>query len=277
MYSVTPGYFAVMKIPLKRGRVFGKQDGPSTPRVALLSEAGAREEFPNEDPIGKQIQLGGRDDAKPWITIVGVVGDVRQYALDMAPRLAAYVLQSQDLSFGYSAVVRTSGDPVALENAVRGVFMAADPTLPVYQVRTMESYWGASFAERSFTLTLLGFFGALALGLAALGTYSVISYAVMLRRREMGIRIAVGAGRWHVVATVLRQGAGLGAVGLVVGFLLSLGLTRLLSSLLFEVRPMDAATTAAAAGVLVVVVWAASYFPARRAASMDPIQTLRNE
>lgn len=237
-YSVTASYFATMKIPLKSGRLFNKQDGPNTPPVALISEAGAREEFPNENPIGKQIQLGGRDEKKPWITIVGVVGDVRQYGLDIAPALAAYIVQPQDLSFGYSLVARTSGDPLKLEHAARAALLAVDPTLPVFQVRSMKSYLSSSLAERSFTLTLLAFFGALAIGLAAVGIYGVISYGVMLRTREVGIRMALGASRGDVLATVLRQGAMLTVVGLSMGLILAVGLTRLLASLLFEVRAL---------------------------------------
>jgi putative ABC transport system permease protein len=143
-YSVTPDYFKVMRIPLKRGRLFTAQDNAAASKVAVISEACAREQFPNRDSIGRQIQLGGRDDGKPWMTIVGIVGDVRQYGLDTASNIAAYIPQAQDLSFGYALVARTATDPLRLEKAARAAFLAEDPTLPVFQVQSMrnaDSLW----------------------------------------------------------------------------------------------------------------------------------------
>ena len=276
-YSVSPDYLRVMRIPILRGREFTNQDSASAPKVALISENCARQVFPNEDPIGKQIQLGGRDDKAPWTTIVGVVGDVRQFGLDQAPRLAAYVVQAQYLSRDFSLVARTSIDPKRMEAAARLAFLSVDPTLPVYRVQPMESYVASSLAERSFTLLLLGMFGGLALGLAAVGIYGLISYAVTLRTREMGIRMAFGAERSDVLAMVLRQGLALIGAGLAAGFVASLALTRLLSSLLFEVRPTDLATSSAVAVLLAAVALTASYLPARRAASVDPMIALRYE
>jgi putative ABC transport system permease protein len=233
--------------------------------------------FPNEDPIGKQIQLGGRDDTQPWTTIVGVVGDVRQYGLDRAPEMAAYVVESQNLSFSFTLVARTAIDPSRMEGAARAAFLAVDPRLPVYRVQSMESYVGSSLAQRSFTLVLLALFSGLALALASVGIYGLISYAVTLRTREMGIRMAFGAERRDVLAMVLRQGLALIGLGLGIGFLASLALTRLIASLLFEVRPNDLATTAAVAVLLAAVALMASYIPARRAASVDPMIALRYE
>jgi putative ABC transport system permease protein len=276
-YSVSPDYFRVMKIPLKRGRVFTDQDGANAPNVAVLSESCARRMFPNQDPIGKEIQLGGRDDSKPWIRIVGVVGDVRQYGLDKAPEMAAYIAQAQDMSFLFSMVARTSVDPRSLESAARAAFLAADPTLPVFRVQPLENYVASSLAQRRFTLALLGLFGGLALALAAVGIYGLISYTVTLRTREMGIRMAFGAERSDVLAMVLRQGLALTGLGLAVGFAASLALTRFLSSLLFEVRPTDLVTSAAVALLLAVIALFASYLPARRAASVDPMIALRYE
>jgi putative ABC transport system permease protein len=151
-YSVTPDYFKVMRIPLKRGRLFTAQDNAAASKVAVISEACAREQFPNRDSIGRQIQLGGRDDGKPWMTIVGIVGDVRQYGLDTASNIAAYIPQAQDLSFGYALVARTATDPLRLEKAARAAFLAEDPTLPVFQVQSMEGYLASSLAQRRFTL-----------------------------------------------------------------------------------------------------------------------------
>ncbi len=280
-YSVTPDYFRVMRIPLRRGRLFTEADGPTAPKVAIISETCAREQFPGEDAIGKQIQLGGRDERQPWATIVGVAGDVHQYGLEIKPNIAAYIAQSQDLSFGYSLVARTAADrrnaPRLMEGAVRAAFLAVDRTLPVYRVQPLESYSASALAERRFTLELIALFGALALALAAVGIYGVIAYAVTLRTREVGIRMALGAERRDVLLMVLRSGATLTGTGLAAGFLASLALTRLLASLLFDVRAIDLATSAAAAVVLSVVALLASYLPARRAASVDPMIALRYE
>ena len=276
-YSVSPDYFRVMKIPLKRGRVFTDQDGVNSPKVAIISENCARKMFPHEDPIGKEIQLGGRDDKKPWMTIVGVVGDIRQYGLDKAPDMEAYIAQAQNMSFLFSMVARTSIDPRNLEGAARAAFLAADPVLPVFRVRPLEEYVASSLAQRRFTLALLALFGGLALSLAAVGIYGLISYTVSLRTREVGIRMAFGAERSDVVAMVLRQGLALIGVGLACGFAASLALTRLLASLLFDVRPSDPTTSAAVALALAAVALAASYLPARRAASVDPMIALRYE
>jgi putative ABC transport system permease protein len=276
-YSVTPDYFRVMRISLKRGRLFTNRDIAAAPQAAVISETCAREQFPNRDPIGKQIQLGGRDDSKPWMTIVGIVGDVRQYGLDAASNIAAYIPQAQDLSFGYSLVARTSGDPRGLERAARAAFLAVDPTQPVFQVQPMETYLASSLAQRRFTLAMLALFGGLALALAAVGIYGVVSCAVTSRTREMGIRMALGAERRDVLAMVLRQAAVLACAGLAAGLAASLALTRFLSTLLFEVRTTDLATLATITVLLAAVALAASYLPARRAASVDPTVALRYE
>jgi putative ABC transport system permease protein len=276
-YSVTPDYFRVMRIPLKRGRVFTSQDIATAPKVAVISEACAREQFPNQDPIGEQIQLGGRDDAKPWMTIVGIVGDVRQYGLDTASNIAAYIPQAQNLSFPFSLVARTTTNPSGFERAVRGAFLAVDPTQPVFKLQSMESYLASSLAQRRFTLALLALFGGLAMALAAVGIYGVVSCAVTSRTREMGIRMALGAERRDVLAMVLRQAAVLAGAGLAAGLAASLALTRFLATLLFEVRATDLATLATIAALLAAVALSASYLPARRAASVDPTVALRYE
>jgi putative ABC transport system permease protein len=276
-YSVSPDYFRVMRIPLKRGRLFTAQDAADAPKVAVISEDCAREQFPNQDPIGKQIQLGGRDDSQPWITIVGIVGDVLPHGLDTALNIAAYVPQAQNMSFGFSLVARTTTDPRHLERAARAAFLAVDHTQPVSQVQPMESYLASSLAQRRFTLALLALFGGLALTLAAVGIYGVVSCAVTSRTREMGIRMALGAERRDVLVMVLRQAAVLACAGLAAGLAASLALTRFLSSLLFEVRTTDAATLAAIAALLAAVALGASYLPARRAASVDPTVALRYE
>jgi putative ABC transport system permease protein len=276
-YSVSPDYFRVMRIPLKRGRLFNDSDRRGAPGVALISESCARAVFPNEDPIGKHIQLGDRRDDKEWLTIVGIVGEVRQYGFDRPSSMETYVAQAQNLSFAFNLVARTTGDPRRLEQSVRQVFLAVDNTQPIFQVQPLEYYVAESLAARSFTLMLLGLFGGLALVLAAVGIYGVISYAVSLRTRELGIRMALGAARKDVLTMVLRQGLKFVGVGLVAGLATSIVMTRFLSSLLFQVHPLDFVTTLSVTLMLAAVALLANYLPARRASMVDPMVALRCE
>ena len=276
-YSVSPDYFQVLDIPLKRGRLFTDGDRNGTPLVALISELCARTLFPNQDPIGKHIQVGGRHDDKEWMTIVGVVGDVQQYGLDQPSNMAAYIPLAQDLSFGYNVAVRTTGDSRRMEQTVRQAFLSADNTQPVFHVRPLEDYVAESLAARRFTLMLLGLFGGLALVLAAVGIYGVISYAVSLRTREFGIRMALGAARKDVLQMVLRQGLKLAATGLVLGIVASVVFTRFLTALLFQVKPADMMTTLAVLLMLAAVALLANYLPAHRASHVDPNVALRYE
>jgi putative ABC transport system permease protein len=276
-YSISPEYFHVMRIPVKRGRAFTDQDRKGAAPVVAISESFAQSQFPNQDPIGKHVQLGSRNDSKPWATIVGVVGDVRQYGIDRAPIMAIYLPQAQNLNFTYQMVARTTMDPRLLANATRNAFLSADKTQPVFDVTPMDEYLRASLAERSFTLTLLALFGGLALTLAGVGIYGVISYAVSLRTRELGIRMALGARQQDVLAMVLRQGAALTGLGLAVGLVASLVLTRFLASLLYEVRAWDPLTSIVVAVVLGLVAMVACYIPARRATKVDPMVALRYE
>ncbi|HEV8144832.1 MAG TPA: ABC transporter permease [Bryobacteraceae bacterium] len=276
-YSVSPEYFRVLRIPVKRGRTFTDQDRIGSERVAVISESCARRMWPGEEALGRYIQLGGRDEKKPWLRIVGIVGDIRQYGLDQPSNMEAYIAEAQDNTFAFNMVLRTSGDPRWMERTVREAFASVDKTQPVFNVRPLEDYLRSTLAERSFTLWLLGLFGALALLLAAVGTYGVISYTASLRVREMGIRLALGARRADVLTLVLRQGLLLTAVGLAAGLAASVALSRLLSTLLFEVRPGDIGTSAAVAGLLGLVALGATYLPARRAARVDPMISLRHE
>jgi len=276
-YSVSPDYFRVMHIQIKRGQSFTEQDRLGAPLVAMISESCARTVFAHENPIGQHIQLGGRDESKPWATIVGIAGDVRQYGPDRPSNMEAYIPQAQNLSFSYMLVARTTIDPRLTEQAVRNAFMAVDKTLPVFNVTPMETYYKASLAERTFTLVLLGVFGMLALTLAAVGIYGVISYAVSLRTRELGIRMALGAERRDVLTMLLRQASALIGIGLAAGYLAALALARLLASLLYEVEITDVATSLTVALILGAVALAGSYIPARRAMRLDPMIALRYE
>jgi len=276
-YSVSPDYFHLMRIPLKRGRLFSAADHAGAPGVAVISESCARTIFPDGDALGRQIQLGGRDNSKPWLTIVGIVGDIRPYGFDQPSRMEAYVPIAQNNNFGYNLVVRTDGDPRRFEQTVREAFLSVDNTQPLYQVRPLEDYVAESQAARRFTLLLLGLFGAAALALAAVGIYGVISYGVSLRTRELGIRMALGAARADVQRMVLWQGLRLAAFGLALGFGISMLLTRSLASLLFQVRPLDLATSAAVTATLITVAVLANYLPARKASRLDPMIALRRD
>jgi putative ABC transport system permease protein len=276
-YSVSPDYFRVLRIPLRRGRLFTDADRAGAPAVAIISESCARAVFPNEDPIGKHIQLGARQNDKPWLTVVGVVGDVRQHGFDRPSQMEAYLSQAQDTNFAYNVVMRTEGDPRRFEQTLRQAFLAADNTQPVFQVRPLEDYVAESQATRRFSLMLLALFGALALALAVVGIYGVISYTVSLRTRELGIRLALGAERRAILAMVLRQGLVLLAAGLSLGFTASLLLTRSLASLLFQVHPLDVATLCGVTLILSAIALLANYLPARRASQVNPIVALRYE
>lgn len=273
-FSVSTDYFAVMRIPLQRGRLFTEQDTAATARVALINETCARSRFPGEDPIGKHLRLGVSD----WMTIVGVVGDVRQDGIDRPIDLQVYTALNQEAVINYYRLMaRTTGDPMRMEHAIRNVFDTMDPGSPVYHVKPLEGYYGERLANRTFALVLLGALGALAVVLAAVGIYGVVSYSVAQRTREVGIRMALGAGRSEVMALVLRQALPFIAAGLVIGIAASIPLANLLGALLFEVSPADPATSAAVTALLGLAAIAAAGLPARRAASIDPAASLRRE
>jgi putative ABC transport system permease protein len=267
-------YFETMAIPLRRGRTFTEADRDGAPPVAVVNESFAKKFFGAEDPIGRQVRLGPSSPIRQ-ATIVGIVGDVQQYALDQAPTPQSYIPQAQDLAYGYSLFVRTMRDRASFERELRDVFRSVDKTQPLPSVVPLEAYLKASLAQRRFTLLLLGGFGALGLLMAAVGTYGVVSYAATLRTREVGIRMALGALPRDVLAMVLRQGLVLAAAGLALGSLAALALTRVLSGLLFEVDPLDPAAAASVAALLAAVVAVASWLPARRATRVDPLAALR--
>jgi predicted lysophospholipase L1 biosynthesis ABC-type transport system permease subunit len=204
-----------------------------------------------------------------------VVGDVRQYGLDRSSNMEAYVAQAQDLNFGYNMVIRTTVTPRSLESALRGAFLAVDPTQPVHHVRPLADYLSDSLATRTFTLALLGVFGATSLLMAAIGIYGVISYAVSARTREIAVRMALGAGRHEVLWMVLLQGLGFSAVGIACGLGVSLALARFLSTLLYEVRPTDPLMYAMTAFGIAALAFLATVVPAIRATRIDAMTALR--
>jgi len=277
IFWASPDYFRVLKIPLKRGRFFTDQDGPGQPPAAIVSESFVKVNFAGSQAIGRRVQLGPQQDRGPWFTIVGIVGDVRQNGLDHEPDEAVYVPQAVDPDHYTRLVVRTAGDPMNFERPIRAAIREIDPLQPVFHVQPMDYYVASFLAHRSFTLTMIGLFGSMALVLAAVGIYGVISYTAGLRTREVGIRMALGAERLAILRMILRDVIVLLAWGLSAGFLSALVLTRFLSHMLFEVGRTDVTTSASVALVLAFVALCAGYVPALRAARVDPAQALRSE
>jgi putative ABC transport system permease protein len=282
---VGPGYFHTMKIALVRGREFTKQDEAKAAGVAIINQAFKRRYFPDEDPIGKRITLGGYDDQLG--EIVGVVGDVRHWwaGTEAEPEMywaysQAWLARSPTLSRlrrSLTLALRTSGDPQSLIQGVRREVIAMDKALPVTGVGTMEERMGASLAGTRFNTLLLSLFAALALVLSVVGLYGVISYTVAEGTREIGVRMALGAQTGDVLRFVVGQGMTLTLVGVGIGLLASFGLTRLMKDMLFGVGPTDPLTFVAIAVLLTAAALLACWIPARRATKVDPMEALRCE
>ena len=273
--SVSADYFRAMGIPLKRGRAFTDRDTKEAPGVVLVNEAFARRHFAGEDPIGRRISGGAAEGN--WLTIVGVVGDVRQKGLDGEPEAEIYRPFSQGGSPLLSVVVRTAGDPMSLAAAARSQVRALDRDQPVHSMMTMQQRLADSMAPRRSSMLLLGIFAALALLLAAFGIYGVISYSVTQRTHEIGIRMALGAQREDVFRLIVGQGMILVSIGVAMGLAGAFAVTRVLSGLLYEVSVTDPAIFVGIALLLAGVALLASYIPARRAMKVDPLAALRYE
>jgi putative ABC transport system permease protein len=247
----------------------------------VINETLARRIWPNEDPIGKRIKFGLPEDQdeedKPWREVIGVVNDVKMNGVDRPTTMQTYLPFSQMPGASVGLVVRAERDPAALAPAVEQEIHAIDKDLPVFSIWTMDQLLGNSIAQRRLTLVLLASFAALALLLAAVGIYGVISYAVRQRTHEFGIRLALGARARDVLALILKQGLKLTLIGIGLGLLAAYALTRLLESLLFGVRPTDALTFGVIVVVLLGVALLACWIPARRATKVDPLVALRHE
>jgi putative ABC transport system permease protein len=277
--STSPGYFETAKIPLIQGRSFTPQDGIATPKtssLAIIDQAMARRYFPKENPIGKRLILGSAKSADAntrWLTVIGVVGNVKQESPGAEEREVIYVNYVEHMPM--SLVVRSSGDPQLLASPIRALLRNLDPDVPTSQLMTMDQRLHDSMSRPRFNLTLLSILAAIALVLAVIGIYGVLSYTVNQQSHEIGIRMALGADRSTVQSMVVGQGMKLTALGLIAGIVTALALTRLMSSLLFGVSSTDLATFAGVPLLLVVVALAASYFPARRATQVAPMVALR--
>jgi putative ABC transport system permease protein len=282
-----PHYFETLRVPLLRGRSFTPQDTGKSAPVVIISEAMSRKFWPNEDPVGKQITIGrglGPEFIDPTRQIVGIVGSVRDEGMDQPPSETMYIPYGQVPDgmmklavrvLPISWMLRTKADPRSMTTAVQREFLSVDPLLPVAQFRTLEEVISESTARRSFNMRLLTIFAALALLLAAIGIYGVMSYAVEQRRHEMGIRLALGAEASKLVGLVVGQGMKVAGIGVAAGLLASYGLTRFLGALLFGVKAADPLAFTAVAAMLCLVAVCACMLPARRAAAVDPVIALR--
>ena len=272
--TATPDYFAVMGIPILRGRVFTDADREGRPTVALVSQSAARAWWPERDPIGQHFQILSPG---PEYTVVGVIGDVHSASLDAPVQPTVYVPYRQDAFPSMVFVMKTPATTASLANAVRAAIWRVDKDQPVGAILTMDEQFARSLQRRRFSVTLFSTFGAVAVLLAAVGLYGVLAFIVSQRRREIGVRMALGATGRDVIADVLGQGLRLAGFGMAAGLALSLAVTRVLSALLFRTSPTDVATFAAAATLLAVIAVAASLIPALRASRVDPLVALRDE
>ena len=274
---VSGHYFEAMQIPLLKGRLFNDRDTVDEPRVLLVDEYMARQLWPNQDPLGKRISIGDLASKQEWATVIGVVGRIKQASLDTDSRIALYMPHSQYLSRAMNIVLRTNTDPAVLASAVNHELHEIDRDLPVYRVLSMQQRIAGSLARRRFSTTLLGVFASLALVLATIGIYSVMAYLVNQGTRELGIRMALGATQQAILRLVVTQGMVLALLGIGVGVVAAFILNRLVSGFLFGVAATDPITFIATALLLIFVAVCASYIPARRAARIDPMISLRGE
>jgi len=279
IHIVTPGYFGTLGVRLLQGRDFVEADTADTPRVALINSQLAARFYPGQNPVGKRFIFGrpSGNSSKRLTTIVGVVSDTRLYGIANPARLEVYVPLRQFASGGMGLLVKSAADPAALTSAIRATVASIDRDQPIYRIATVDQLIAGSVSTRRITVVLLGLFSTLALILAAVGIYGVISYSVAQRTREIGIRVALGAQREDVLRLILAQGAKIALAGVVLGAAASFALTRWMTNLLYEVSAADPSTFAAVALGLALVAMLACYLPARRTLRLDPLAALRHE
>jgi predicted permease len=281
--SVGPGYFETMRMPLLQGRGIEPGDRVGAPEVAVVNRTLARQAWPDEDPIGQRLLMGGGAVDSVWRTVVGIVGDVRHRGLDAEPRPEIYLPHAQFPAGSGTplrtmrVVLRTRGDPAALAPSLRAAVAELDADIPLTEVQTMEEALGVWAAERRLTMTIVAAFALLAMVLGAVGVYGVVAHLVAQRTREIGIRIALGAVPREILRLVLAQGVRLAALGIAVGLVGALAAGRLLTRLLFQVTPTDTTTLVATVLVLTAVAVGASLIPAVRAVRTDPVDALRSD
>jgi putative ABC transport system permease protein len=267
-------YFSTMGIPLLRGRSFTEHDRKGEPETVIVDEALAQRFWPNEDPLGKRLQRGKTGS---WRTVVGVISDAKEYSAEKEPPITVYYPFEQVAARSMYLVIRTEPDPLTMTAAITKEIQGVDPAQPVFDVKSVDQRLYDSLARRRFSMFLLTVFAVVALILAAIGIYGVMAYSVSHRTREIGIRVALGAQPRDVLSLVIRQGIILTLTGALAGLIVALGLTRLMSSLLFGVGAMDPLTFVGVAALLITVALLACLIPARRATKVDPIVALRYE
>jgi len=273
---VTDGYFQALGIPLIRGRIFDQRDGPNSPHVAVISESLARDRWPNQDPIGHTIEFGNMDGDVRLLTIVGIVGDIHDYGLDAPPRPTVYVNLFQRPRSAITLTMLSDADTRLVTSSARGILQDLDAEIPA-KFRTFSQVYSASLGSRRFNVILVGFFGITALLLATAGVFGVMAYSVSRRTREIGVRVALGAGSGDVLRMILSQGLRTIFIGVVIGIAGSLALTRTVESLLFGVTATDPLTFGGVTLLLVGAALVACFIPARRATKVDPMVALRYE
>jgi putative ABC transport system permease protein len=275
-YVVTHGYFTALRLPVREGRGFGPGDGAGAPLVAVVSETLAKRYWAGRSPVGARLRQGD-EPAGVWRTVIGVVGDVRNDDADQPPLPYLYLPLPQQPSRAMALVVRTAGDPDAAAPSLRQAMAAFDPDQPLYEMRSMQAILDADLRGSVVLVQVLSAFAAVALGLAGIGIWGVVSQLVAQRTREIGVRVALGATTVQVLAMTVRPGLTQVLAGLAAGVAMGLGVARLLRGVLFQVTPGDPLTLALTCGVLLAVALAALAAPARRAAGIDPVVALRNE
>jgi predicted permease len=276
---VEPGYFQTMRIPLLRGREFQDTDDAKATPVVIVTQSFARKFFGDEDPVGKHITPGLSDNTIKEVPrqVIAVVGDVKASGLKKDIRPEYYLPLAQAVVLSPKLVIRSASDPAGLIAPLRAQLAEVDKNLPLYEVKTFDDVFTRSAAQPRFQALLLTCFAAIALLLSAIGLYGLLSYLVVQRTLEIGVRIALGAQRGSVLGMILRKGLTLGAIGLAIGIAISIALTRLMGGLLFGVRPTDPLTFVAVSLVLLLVSFLASSLPAYRASTLDPMKTLRDQ
>ena len=275
---VSPNYFKALRIPLRGGRYLDDHDLAGAPLVAVINETMAQRYFPGGDALGKRFKRGGPDADTPWYTVVGIVGDVHQYALDIEPNPEMYFHYEQgSFTPPRDLVIRTASDPLKVVKAVQLAIRAVDAEAPTYSVRTMDEVVSETVVMPRLEALMLGGFGWLGVILASIGIYGVISYAVSRRSTEIGIRMALGARPAEILWKILRGALGLVGAGLLIGIPMVLLTTGLLSPLLYKVQTNDMTTLLSAAGLLIAVAILAAALPALRASRLDPMSSLRND
>jgi predicted permease len=275
--TVGPNYFKTLKIPIIKGRSFTEQDSPSGLRVAIIDESLARSFWPNEDPVGQRFKIGRADTDRPWLTIVGVVGAIRQDLFSNESFGKFYLPYSQNPDRSMVLLIRTASDPSGYAVSLRSVFEETFGESASLDIRTLDGVLAYSFIFPGFIMKLMGIFAGSALVMVVVGIYGLVAYSVAQRTHEIGIRMALGAQTLDIFHLVLSQGLIMTLIGVGIGLVAAFGLTRFLGGLLIDITPTDPLTFAGIALLLVIAAVLASYIPARKATKVDPMVVLRYE